>query len=185
MLGYSFAGLIVFRVIWGLIGTRYARFKAFLFTPQRVVKYLSSLITPDIEHHTGHNPAGAMVIFAMLALGTAIAISGYATYQDLGEWFEELHEGAAGAMLAIVAIHIAGVIISSLLHRENLAKAMLTGKKRGYPSQAIQHNHRLLGAVLVAAVLGFWIAFPTQWANPYTPGSHTQEREHVESADRD
>jgi cytochrome b len=157
MLGYSFAGLIVFRLIWGLTGTRYARFDSFLFSLRQLANYLSSLFARQPEHHLGHNPAGALAIFAMLFLGVVITLSGYATYRDIGgEWLEEVHETIAGAMLALVAVHIAGVVVSSILHRENLAAAMVTGWKRGAPTQGIGRSYPLLGALLLALVLGFW-----------------------------
>lgn len=185
MVGYTFAGLITFRLIWGVIGTRYARFREFLFTPKRVTAYLATLFTPRIEHHTGHNPAGAMAIFAMLALGTVIAISGYATYEDSGGLIEELHEGTASAMLAIVAIHIAGVILSSLLHRENLAKAMITGTKRGDATQGILRNHTFIGALLVAVIVGFWTTYPTGWTNPPMTETTPPAKSHDNQTDRD
>lgn len=131
LLGYTFGGLLAFRLVWGLIGTRYARFASFLFSPADVVRYLRSLVAGRPEHHVGHNPAGAIAIFALLGLGAATALSGYAVYQDIGgEWLEELHEGAASAMLVLVAIHLAGVFVSSLLHGENLVASMITGRKR-------------------------------------------------------
>lgn len=131
LLGYTFGGLLAFRLVWGLFGTRYARFASFLFSPADVVRYLRSLVAGRPEHHVGHNPAGAIAIFALLGLGAATALSGYAVYQDIGgEWLEELHEGAASAMLVLVAIHLAGVFVSSLLHGENLVASMITGRKR-------------------------------------------------------
>ena len=76
-----------------------------------------------------------------------------------GELFEELHEGLANAMLAVVAVHVAGVLASSLLHGENLAKSMLTGYKRGEPVLGIRRAHWLMGFGVLAGVLGFWVRF--------------------------
>lgn len=172
MLGYTFAGLLVFRVVWGLVGTRYARFASFIFSPRQLATYLGSLFTRHPEHHVGHNPAGALAILAMLALGAMIALSGYATYQEIaGEWLEDLHEGTASVMLAVVAAHVAGVVVSSLLHRENLARAMVTGSKAGTPAQGIHRTHGLVGAVLLAAVLGFWWVYQTAAADGFLPES--------------
>ena len=157
MLGYGFAGLLAFRLVWGLLGSRYARFSSFLFSPAASLRYLRSLLSGAPEHHLGHNPAGAVAIFLMLGLGLAVAASGIAMSQDMGgEWLEELHEGAASAMLAVVLIHIAGVIVSSLLHRENLAGAMVTGWKRGAAAEGISRPHRIVGILLLVAVFGFW-----------------------------
>ena len=82
------------------------------------------------QYYVGHNPAGAVAIFALLGLGLVAAASGWTVYEDMGWHFmEELHEVAANGMMAVVVIHIAGVIVSSWLHRENLVKAMVTGWK--------------------------------------------------------
>lgn len=131
MAGYALAGLIAFRLLWGFVGGTHSRFADFLPTPRRVGDYLKSLIEGRPQHHVGHNPAGAVAIFLLLAFGLAATASGWAVYQDSGGHFmEELHEAAANGMMAIVAIHIAGVVVSSWLHRENLVLAMITGLKR-------------------------------------------------------
>jgi cytochrome b len=129
--GYALAGLIAFRLLWGFIGGTHARFADFLPTPRKVVAYLKSLIGGTPQHHVGHNPAGAVAIFLLLGFGLVAAASGWAAYEDIGgDFVEELHEAAASGMMAVVAIHIAGVIVSSLLHGENLVLAMITGWKR-------------------------------------------------------
>lgn len=146
-LGYAFIGLLVFRVAWGLVGSRYARFSSFAYGPKAVAAYLRSLWSRRPQHYLGHNPAGSLAIFAIIGLGLATGATGYAVYEDLGgHWFEELHESAADAMLALAAIHVAGVIVASLLHRENLVSAMITGYKRGHAgsrhSQDEARGHR-------------------------------------------
>ena len=77
------------------------------------------------------DPAGGWAVLALLGLGALTALSGYATFNDFGgHWLEELHEGAAGAMLALVFVHVGAVLLSSLIHRENLVRAMWNGFKR-------------------------------------------------------
>lgn len=132
--GYTLAGLIAFRLLWGFVGGRHSRFADFLPTPQKLVDYLDSLIRGEPRHYVGHNPAGAVAIFLLLGVGLVVAASGWATYEDMGGHFmEELHETAANGMMAIVVIHIAGVIVGSWLHRENLIRAMITGWKNRNP----------------------------------------------------
>jgi cytochrome b len=131
VLGYAVAGLVAFRLLWGFVGPRYARFASFAFGPRAVAAYLRSLLSGAPKHFVGHNPAGSWVIFALLGLAAISALSGYGTYNDMGGHFlEELHEGASEAMLGLVFVHLAGVVVSSLLHRENLVRAMVTGRKR-------------------------------------------------------
>ena len=157
MLGYMFAGLIAFRLLWGLVGTRYARFSSFVRGPGAVLSYLKSLLTFRPQHHVGHNPAGGWAVLALLGLGIVTALAGYFTYADYGgHWLEELHEGAASAMLGLVFLHIAAVVVSSLLHRENLVRAMITGLKRGAHSQAIRRPQWIAAGALLLAVAGFW-----------------------------
>lgn len=129
-LGYAMLGLIAFRVLWGFVGPRHARFASFVRGPRAIGRYLRSLLSSRPEHHLGHNPAGAVAIVLLLALGLASIASGWAVYNDVGgEWLEEAHEFLAVAMLAVVGVHLAGVAIASWLHRENLVVAMLTGRK--------------------------------------------------------
>ncbi len=160
LLGYTFGGLIAFRLLWGFIGTRYARFSSFRFGWSDIRAYLASLLTRRPRHYLGHNPAGSLAIYLLLGLGVLTAITGYATYNDYGGWLEELHEGVANAMLAVVVVHIAGVIVSSLMHGENLVRSMINGRKQGEPQEGIRFDHAWLGALLLAAVLGFWVAYP-------------------------
>ncbi len=129
--GYALAGLIAFRLLWGFVGGAHSRFAEFLPTPRRLVDYLKSLMRGKPQHHVGHNPAGAVAIFLLLGFGIVAAASGWAVYEDIGgHLMEELHEGASNGMMALVVIHIAGVIVSSWLHHENLVTAMITGWKK-------------------------------------------------------
>ena len=156
-LGYTFTGLIGFRLVWGLIGSRYARFRSFVFTPRELWDYLRALPTRASRRYLGHNPAASAAIFVLLALGLGVAASGYAAFNDLGgEALEELHEGLAFAMLAVVAVHVAGVLLGSLQHRENLVTAMITGRKRGQPGDGIRRRHAWVAVLLAVAVAAFW-----------------------------
>lgn len=156
-LGYTMAGLVVFRILWGLLGTRYARFSSFIRGPKAVARYFAAMLRRRPEHYVGHNPAGALAIVAMLGLTLAIAASGWAIYNDIGAgWLEEGHELAANVMLAVVLMHIAGVLVASWLHRENLVGAMFSGRKVGTPDQEVRRAWRSVAVLLCAGVLGFW-----------------------------
>ena len=156
-LGYTLGGLVAFRIFWGLLGSRYARFTNFVRGPAAVLKYGRALTTAQPEHHLGHNPAGAVAIVLLLLFSMAIVATGWAIYNDVGgEWLEEWHEGVANFMLAVVGVHIAGVILASLLHHENLVLAMVNGRKVGPPGGAIRWSWWPLALLIVVVVLGFW-----------------------------
>jgi cytochrome b len=157
MLGYTTLALIAFRIGWGFVGTRYARFASFAFGPSRVVSYLRSLATRTPHHYTGHNPAGSWAIYALLAGVFAAGATGLAVYNDLGgRWLEHLHEFVANAVLAVVAVHIVGVFAGSLLHRENLVGSMVTGRKTGPARDGIGTPRRVVAALLLTLVIGLW-----------------------------
>ncbi|HET9700507.1 MAG TPA: cytochrome b/b6 domain-containing protein [Burkholderiales bacterium] len=157
--GLVFAATLAFRILWGLAGTRYARFSSFVRGPGAVFAYLRSLLTVNPQHWTGHNPAGGWAILALLGLGLVTALSGLAAYNEFGgEWLEELHEGAAGVMLALVGMHLAGVLVGSLAHRENLVRAMFTGYKQGESVAAIRRQ-----AWIAAGLQAAWITLGTMY----------------------
>jgi cytochrome b len=156
-LGYTMAGLVAFRILWGLAGTRYARFASFVRGPKAVARYLGAALRGQPEHHTGHNPAGALAIVALLALTLGVAATGWASYNEVGgNWLQDIHEALANLMLAVVGFHLAGVVASSWLHHENLAFAMLSGRKLGTPEEGIRRAWRSVAALMLVAVLGFW-----------------------------
>ncbi|HWQ39193.1 MAG TPA: cytochrome b/b6 domain-containing protein [Burkholderiales bacterium] len=158
-LGYTCAGLILFRLVWGFVGSRYARFSSFAAGPRRLAAYLASLFGPAPQRHVGHNPAGGWAVFALLGLGLLTSATGLLTFSDIGgHALEEAHEVAASAMLALVVVHICAVIVSSALHRENLVRGMLTGYKEGSADEGIPRPGWIVGAALVAALAAFWIA---------------------------
>jgi cytochrome b len=156
-LGYTVAGLVAFRLLWGLVGTRHARFSAFVRGPGAVLRHLRGLVRGQPEHHTGHNPAGAWGIVALLTLALLVAASGWALYRPAaGHALEELHEGVANLMLGVVFVHVLAVLVTGWIHGENLVLAMLTGRKAGPAQEGIRRPWRALGALLLAAVLGYW-----------------------------
>jgi cytochrome b len=131
--GYVVLGLVAFRLVWGLIGTRHARFAEFVPTPAGLLAYLRELAAGSAPRHLGHNPAGGAMIVALLAMVALTAGSGALLVTDRfwgSGWIEALHRGAAWLTLALIACHVTGVMVSSVLHRENLVLAMLTGRKR-------------------------------------------------------
>jgi len=145
--GYAIAGLLVFRVLWGFVGPRYARFSDFVYSPRVVLAYVRDVLTLRARRTLGHNPAGGAMIVALLLGLTATVVTGLALYgadKGLGplaamlaessdaaiDTIKEAHEVATNFTLLLVAGHLLGVVWETLLHRENLVRAMITGRKR-------------------------------------------------------
>ena len=131
--GYAAAALVVLRVVWGIVGTHYARFTQFTRSPRTVMGYLRDILTGREARYIGHNPAGGVMILALLLTMAATAFTGWMTTTDQFwgvEWVTRTHDLIAHALLILVLGHLAGVALASLRHRENLVRAMLTGWKR-------------------------------------------------------
>lgn len=163
--GYVVCGLVLFRLVWGFVGSRYARFGNFIYGPAKVGEYLTSLKSSQPQHYLGHNPAGGWMVIVLLTMLVVVSYSGLKVYGLEGhgplasqntvtiqlistaaadedddeaheggesaeeEFWEEIHEIASNLMLVLIAVHILGVIVSSRLHKENLVRAMIKGKK--------------------------------------------------------
>lgn len=153
--GYVVAVLIVFRLLWGLVGSRYARFSQFVRGQTAIREYLLGMLRLRPPHYTGHNPAGALAVLALLGLGLLTAATGWMTFNEVaGDWLEEVHEGVASAMLGLVFVHVAAVLWSSLLHRENLVAAMWHGYKQGRPEDGIARRYLPVAVGLLALIGG-------------------------------
>lgn len=159
--GGTVVGVALFRLLWGLVGSRHARFAEFVKSPLAALDYLKSLPGPAPRHFTGHNPAGAWAIVLLLALALLAGGSGWLAYQEIGgKWAEELHEGLTATLLAVVGVHLLGVAVGSLVHGENLPRAMVTGRKRGPVSEAIAGARPLIAVLLLTwtAAVAWWLS---------------------------
>jgi cytochrome b len=155
-LGYTMVGLVAFRIVWGLIGTRHARFGSFIRSPTTVFRYASTLFDDKPPHPVGHNPMGAVSIILMLMSTLAVVGTGWFYFNGGARSLKEIHEAAAGLMLAVVCTHVAGVVFVSVLHGENLVRSMLHGHKQGSPNEGIGWSWWPIALILVSCVLGFW-----------------------------
>ena len=130
--GYAVAGLIALRVIWGLVGTRHARFADFLPLPGAVLGQIRDMATGRRHAHAGHSPLGALMIWNLLLTMAGLAASGYAmtTLAFFGvEWVEEVHQVLVVWAEISVVVHVAAVLLESLRLGVNLPKSMVTGYK--------------------------------------------------------
>jgi len=160
--GYLMLGLVAFRLLWGVVGSHFARFTSFWFSPKQAIHYLKEVASGQAARHIGHNPTGSWAIYILLTLTLVVAASGWITLgadeqQGLAAgWFsfsqaklfKEVHEIVATLMLVVVGGHIAGVVVESVMHKENLARSMVTGLK-----MADENTPRTSAQTLVAVVL--------------------------------
>ncbi|MES0371981.1 MAG: cytochrome b/b6 domain-containing protein [Mariprofundaceae bacterium] len=160
-IGYIIIGLLGLRIIWGIIGTQYARFTNFIYSPKTIMSYLKSLLTSSPKHYLGHNPAGGAMVIVMILFLTLVSWSGLKAYEAEGKgplvametsiiseavadsWYEDdhrhghkdddfwedIHEFTVNFMLLLILFHLGGILVSSALHKENLVRAMITGRK--------------------------------------------------------
>ena len=145
--GYIVLALVVVRILWGFIGTPYARFSNFVFSPRKIKTYLTETLMLRAKRYLGHNPAGGAMILLLISSLVITTLTGIAIYgieenagplapwlSHAGEFWEdvteETHEFFANFTLFLVFIHVGGVIVESLIHKENLVRSMINGYKR-------------------------------------------------------
>ncbi|MFA5950626.1 MAG: cytochrome b/b6 domain-containing protein [Hyphomicrobium sp.] len=131
--GYAAAALVAMRLLWGVAGTRYARFTQFVRSPSTVLSYVRDVVTGREARYLGHNPAGGVMVIALLTSLIALCGTGILMTTDAywgSEPLEEVHEVIANVMLILVALHVGGVVFESTRHHESLVRAMFTGRKR-------------------------------------------------------
>ena len=168
--GYTIFGLIIFRLVWGFFGGHFSRFRSFSYSPFRVIEHLQSLIRLRPQHYLGYNPSGsAMILLLFMALGGLTVtdwmvlggenkqgfLSGIMTYAT-GHNAREVHEPLAYVLMVMVAVHIIGVAVESILTRQNLVGSMATGDKRvpvDMNVAATVHPRRLAASVCLLAIV--------------------------------
>ncbi|MCU7800979.1 MAG: cytochrome b/b6 domain-containing protein [gamma proteobacterium symbiont of Lucinoma myriamae] len=165
--GYLMGGLILFRILWGFIGGPYVRFRDFSFNWSEVKDYLKGVLNKCPPRFLGHNPAGSWAIYLLLGLGLSITVTGLLAFggeerqgplagllnYPQGRLAHELHEWLAWLMLGIVIIHLIGVLVESLLHRENLVAAMLTGFKLSDAGEISTASHWKIGVIMLVIII--------------------------------
>ncbi len=130
--GYAVLALIAFRLVWGLIGSRHARFSAFPPSPRAALTHLAGLLRGRHELYLSHNPLGALMAYNLWASLIAVCVTGIMmttrTFWGV-DWVEETHEIVANWVLVSVCLHVAGVVFETWHTKVNLVRAMITGRK--------------------------------------------------------
>lgn len=147
-------GLLVgMRVLWGLVGSRYARFDSFLYSPASVIRYIQDAFRGQDQRHVGHNPGSSYAIWAMLSLSSLTCLTGLMMAFGI-EAGEELHSVCAYSLAAMIVVHVVGVVWYSIRHAENLTLSMIRGTKECDAGESISSNHTTVGLlILTTAVL--------------------------------
>jgi cytochrome b len=135
MAGYAAGTLILGRIAWGLKAKGYCNFSMFPFRPLEGLRYVCAAFRGHAKRFIGHNPAGSLAIYGMLAVGLLTVASGLLVANDAYlpisyEYLGDIHGVFAWSWLALVVTHVCGVVIESLVHKENLIATMITGFKR-------------------------------------------------------
>ncbi len=168
MIGLTIAFMILLRVVWGFVGTRYARFGSFLFGPAALAEYLKGALLGGGRRHVGHNPGSAVAIFALLALILALAATGFLMGRG-NEAAKEVHEVLAWAAVGVVIVHLLGVAFHTIRHRENITASMIHGRKVAEPSDAIVSGRPIAAAAFLLLAGGWAFAL----ARNYDPATQT------------
>jgi cytochrome b len=131
--GYTIAGLLAIRIVWGFVGPQHARFSNFVRPPREVLAYVPDVVTLRAPRYIGHNPAGGAMIVALLVALAGTCATGYMMTTDAywgSKLIEHVHEFMANLTVGLIVAHVIGVLIASFEHRENLVASMISGRKR-------------------------------------------------------
>jgi cytochrome b len=183
--GYGLVALVAFRLVWGLYGPEYSRIVSFLYPPRSTVEHLRGLVLLRPPHYVGHNPTGALMVFALMGVlialvttgllvlggeekqGPLAAVIGY----TVGFAAKHVHRWLVLLLLALIACHIAGVVAESLLTHDNLVRAIITGWKRLPPEAPVptpRPARPLLAVVLLVLLAGGAVGI-LQWLSRFPP----------------
>lgn len=133
IVGYTALGLLAFRLVWGFWGSRYSRFRMVGVRLRAAPRYLWNLRRGITGRYIGLNPAGSLMLVALLLATAVSAITGAmsVTTTFFGVWWvEDTHHYSSDAVIVLVVLHVLGVLLMGRLQRENLIRAMITGRKR-------------------------------------------------------
>lgn len=151
------AALIVWRILWGFIGSRHARWNELLVLPKKSLDYFKQVGAGKTVYYAGHNPGSSLIIIIMLVLIVLTILSGVFVAQ--AEFLEEFHEVVPVVLMGFVLLHVAGVLKATKLSGENYILAMFTGRKKGEAKDAIANAHIFAALVMLVFVLGIWTYF--------------------------
>ncbi|NOT78383.1 MAG: cytochrome b [Bacteriovoracaceae bacterium] len=158
LLGLSMAYIVILRIMWGLIGSRNAKFSSLTLKPKDLVNYLKGVLYSKNQINGAHNPASSWIALIMMFLTLGLAVTGYLMTMSLyKELVEEIHELLANAFIVAAVMHVSGIILHTYRFRDGISLSMINGKKNiDLPNEAeINHTYRFAGAIFFVMFLGF------------------------------
>ncbi len=147
--------VVSLRLLWGVVGTRYARFSSFVLHPRELFNYFQGVVRAKRQSWTGHNPASSWGTLAMLGFALALAATGYLMGAGQKEAFEEVHELLAYGFLLVVVAHVLGLAVHLYQHRDGLYLAMINGKKSQVANAFPIKKHFIAGVCFLILVAAF------------------------------
>lgn len=182
-LGYTMVGLMVFRLLWGLMGPRHARLSQWLHRLKGVPTFMRAAQEGKVQAVMAQSVLSAMAVLALMALVVLTTASGYVSYEELaGDWMEDVHETMGNALLVVVLTHVGLLLAISVWRGRNLLMPMVTGKTPGQGADLIKRNHAGLAALLLVAVMVFWVY---QWQQAPVGAQVGQQAGHNDDDDDD
>jgi cytochrome b len=166
IIGLVIGLLVLLRVMWGLIGTKHARFSGFALNPKDLISYFKGILKGDLKKWAGHNPASSWAAVIMMTLALGLVTTGYLmTSGGNKKFFEEIHELFANSFVVIVVLHVAGIVLHTVRHKEMIGLSMLDGKKASVPEADVVASTK---PVFAMAMLGIAVAFAIYLVNNYS-----------------
>lgn len=148
--------VVLLRIIWGFVGTRYSRFASFALHPKDLIDYFKGIFSGEKRKYSGHNPASSWATLAMIGFALGLAFSGYQMASGQKEAYEDLHELFANGFLIVVLFHIAGVVLHAFRHRDRIAMSMIDGTKTDLPLLEKIETPKLGVALVFLVLVGFF-----------------------------
>jgi len=147
--------VVLLRLVWGVVGTKYSRFASFALHPRDLVTYFTAMLSGEKRKWTGHNPASSWAALLMFGLALGLGLTGYLMESGQKEAFEDIHELLANGFLVVALLHVAGVILHAMRHQDSILVTMIDGAKSGIPVPEPVKPRRMAGFVFLALVAFF------------------------------
>ena len=155
--GLTLGFLVLLRVVWGVFGTKHARFSGFALNPKDLVSYFLGILAGEKKRWAGHNPASSWAGLIMMLMALGLAVTGYLMASGSeNELLEDFHELLANGFIVVVGLHVVGIGIHTIRTRELIGLSMIDGKKESVtPDQTITSSKASFGILLIGLVIAF------------------------------